>query len=102
MASSQADWTSLNQRYLTAALAELRAALQRHAERGNEQEIDLPTPAAVDESLPQAAVEVLTSTFGLTSFERAVLLLCAGMELDTHFSSLCAKASGDAARPWPT
>jgi hypothetical protein len=102
MATTQADWIDLNQRYLTAALGEVRAALQRHAGRGSEQQIETPTPPSVDESLPQPAIEVLSGSFGLTSFERAVLLLCAGMELDAQFASLCAKASGDASRPWPT
>jgi hypothetical protein len=86
MPTTQADWIDLNQRYLTAALAEVRAALQRHAGRASEQQIETPTPPSVDESLPQPAIEVLTGSFGLTSFERAVLLLCAGMELDAQFA----------------
>ncbi len=106
MASFQTDWIDLNQRYLTAALTEVRVALERHALRSSEPDADASTPADVntgfDESLPQPAIEVLCNTFGLTSFERAVLLLCAGMELDAQFSSLCGRASGDAARPWPT
>ena len=104
MASSHTDWIDLNQRYLTAALAEVRAALERHALRSSEPNASTPADVntAPDESLPQPAIEVLCNTFGLTSFERAVLLLCAGMELDAQFSSLCAKAAGDEARPWPT
>src|SRR5215211_1511099 len=102
MATTQADWTELNQRFLTGALAEVRAALQRHAGRGSEAQIETPAAPAVDESLPHPAIEVLCGSFGLTSFERAVLLLCAGMELDAQFSGFCAKASGDASRPWPT
>ena len=102
MPTTQADWIDLNQRYLTAALAEVRVALQRHAARGGEQQIETPSPPQVDETLPQPAIEVLCGSFGLTSFERALLLLCAGMELDAQFSGLCARASGDASRPWPT
>lgn len=102
MPATQADWIDLNQRYLTAALAEVRVALQRHAARGGEQQIETPGAPSVDESLPQPAIEALCAAFGLTSFERAVLLLCAGMELDAQFAGLCAKASGDTARPWPT
>lgn len=102
MPTTQADWIDLNQRYLAAALAEVRVTLQRHAGRGGEQQVETPVPPSVDESLPQPAIEVLCGSFGLTSFERAVLLLCAGMELDAQFSGLCAKASGDASRAWPT
>ena len=36
------------------------------------------------------------------SFERAILLLCAGMELDSSFAGLCATAHGDPTRPYPT
>ncbi len=35
-------------------------------------------------------------------FERAVLLLCAGMELDSGFAASCAAAQGDPARRYPT
>jgi hypothetical protein len=41
-------------------------------------------------------------TFGLTTFERDILLLCAGMELDSSVAALCATASGDLRREWPT
>src|SRR6266446_127012 len=99
MADSQTDWIELNQRYLTAALAEVRAALERLAERN----ADPATPSteaepASKESFPpehQPALEVLSTTFRLTTFERGLLLLCAGMELESPFASLCAKAAGD-------
>ena len=38
------------------------------------------------------ALERLCTIFGLTSFERAALLLCAGVELDSSFATLCASA----------
>ena len=44
---------------------------------------------------------MLAQRLALTSFERDLLLLCAGMELDTGFASLCACAQ-DPARPYPT
>jgi SpoVK/Ycf46/Vps4 family AAA+-type ATPase len=40
--------------------------------------------------------------FGLSPFERDVLLLCAGLELDTAFARLCATAQGEPQRPFPT
>jgi len=47
------------------------------------------------------ALVTLTERLGLTSFERDLLLLCAGMELDTGFASLCARAL-DPDKPYPT
>src|SRR4029453_3086669 len=39
---------------------------------------------------------------GLSPFERAVLLMCAGMELNSKFAAVCARANGDAHRDYPT
>ena len=48
------------------------------------------------------ALEALCTAFGLSAFERSVLLLCAGFELDGSFASLCAAAQGDSQRAYPT
>jgi AAA+ superfamily predicted ATPase len=40
--------------------------------------------------------------FELSPFERSLLLLCAGMELDGTFASLCASAQGDPRQTYPT
>ena len=40
--------------------------------------------------------------FGLTSFERRIVLLCAGMELDGDFANSCAAAPGSGGNPWPS
>jgi len=58
--------------------------------------------AAAAETDPPPALEVLARRFGLSRFERDVLLLCAAMELDTRIGSLCARAQDDPARPYPT
>ncbi len=117
MPSSQIDlWRDGNQRYLLAALEEVRAALDRHAadpadpapqaeapsslssqedtpEDPGDAEVDLPAPPAL---------EVLCQRLGLSVFERAILLLCAGMELDSGFAARCAVAQGDPSRRFPT
>ncbi|HZT60725.1 MAG TPA: ATP-binding protein [Pyrinomonadaceae bacterium] len=49
-----------------------------------------------------AALAVLCDALSLSSFERDVLLLCAGVELDASFARLCAEAQGDARRDYPT
>ena len=59
--------------------------------------------AAPETSAPPAyALEHLTQTFGLTDFERDVLLLCAGCELEGRFGETCAALNNDERVPWPT
>jgi len=57
--------------------------------------------AAESQSEPPALI-ILAQRFGLTRFERDVLLLCAAMELDTTIAALCARAQQDPSRPYPT
>jgi ATPase family associated with various cellular activities (AAA)/Winged helix domain, variant len=97
------DWQSANQRYLVAALGRVREALRRHAgdeAGGDDTELQLSDAAA---ALPApAALDAVCASFGLSSFERDVLLLCAGVELDGDFAELCAVAQGDPRRTYPT
>ena len=50
---------------------------------------------------PPALVQ-LCAAFGLTPFERDLLTLCAGVELDAAVAPLCAQAQGDPQRSYPT
>jgi hypothetical protein len=109
VSSTEVDWTELNQRYLTAALSEVRAALERHVRAAGIEVASRPgTPIAgfTEQDLASfpapPALETLTRTFGLSPFERGILLLCAGVELDSSCASLCAAAQGDSARTYPT
>jgi hypothetical protein len=77
-------------------LARVRAALERHA--GGEARVAAEPYEAGDDS----AFARLVALFGLTPFERDVLLLCAGSELDGSFEELCARAHGDPLRHSPT
>lgn len=54
------------------------------------------------QSVDAPALSVLCDRLGLSPFERDVLLLCAGVELDTRFATLCALAQGEPTRPFPT
>lgn len=69
--------------------------------------ISLPTidpavlPPAPPPELP-SALTLLTQRLGLSRFERDLLLLCAGMELDTRIAGLCARAQDDPQKPFPT
>ncbi|MFC5437153.1 ATP-binding protein [Rhodanobacter umsongensis] len=61
-----------------------------------------PANSVADDSKHTPALSVLASRLGLSAFERELLLLCIGMELDTRLPALCALAQHDPARPYPT
>jgi ATPase family protein associated with various cellular activities (AAA)/winged helix domain-containing protein len=107
------SWTDANQRFLMDALAEVRVALQRHgsdalAAPPHSSIDDVRVTSPLDEGAATAladappALELLSRRFGLSPFERRVLLMCAGVELDASFASLCASAQGNPARAYPT
>jgi hypothetical protein len=68
----------------------------------NGEELELRLRDAAGALPAKAALDNLCETFALTPFERDVLLMCAGMELDAAFAPLCAAAQGDAQRTYPT
>jgi hypothetical protein len=107
------NWHEANQKYMTAALAAVREALEQHVARANRDgmnSLEYPKSSAAQQALKQAAdklpapsaLDTLSEAFALSSFERNILLLCAGMELDSTFASHCAAASGDPVRSYPT
>jgi hypothetical protein len=57
---------------------------------------------ACEKKEPPPALIILAQRFGLSYFERQILMLCAAMELDTRIASLCARAQDNPARPYPT
>jgi hypothetical protein len=91
------EGTELNQRLLSAELAVLRRILERHV--GQDAASD-----GADRSGNETAplLDQVAAIFGLSPFERSVLMLCAAMELDARFGVLCAAAHGDARRPYAT
>jgi hypothetical protein len=119
------NWPEANQRYLTARLHTVRGALERHAAlstprtTNNEAVLDesktdvhesvFATSAEAPSEIEHAeneeapwALDRLTQLFRLSVFEQNLLLLCAGMEFDARFSSLCARAQGTANCNYPT
>ncbi|WP_328617045.1 ATP-binding protein [Amycolatopsis sp. NBC_00355] len=86
------EWSAANHGHLAAALDELAGRLDPDsAEPVPRTAWTLPEPPALD---------ALRDGFGLSGFERDVLLLCAGVELDTGFAHSCAKAHGEPGRTW--
>jgi hypothetical protein len=107
--ANQANWHELNKRYLMSAVARVRSLLERHAaaksapETPGSGDLDPLTSMRADAAMqPPAALDILCQTFGLSGFERDLLLLCAGMELDSAFAACCVAASGDQNRSFPT
>jgi hypothetical protein len=120
------NWQSTNQHALMAALADLKSVLRRHAtlvspteDNSSRQTAESVQPAeekstegsdlnnsisnkASTTGQQPLALDVLCASFGLSRFERDLLLLCAGIELDSTVAPLCAAAQGDPARPYPT
>ncbi|MCZ4312662.1 ATP-binding protein [Comamonadaceae bacterium G21597-S1] len=92
------DWTSANQQLLVAEFARLRTLLgdgdtteaRRHVADMARQ---MPAPAAID---------TLATVFDLSVFERDLLLLAVGVEMDARLAALCAQGQGQPQRPWAT
>jgi hypothetical protein len=110
MSRPDAQWHESNQALLAAWVVVLREVLRRHARRARGEDDD-PTAeldararaaAAADAMPTPSAIDVLCSSFGLTEFERDVILLCAAPELSGDFSSEFAVAHGDAQRTYAT
>jgi len=122
------EWQSSNQSQLMAALTGVKAALRRHAEKVRPPSEDgkssshppeirspegrvapafdgprfIPGEDPFPDEPPSAALDRLCVAFNLSPFERDLLLLCAGVELDSTFAPLCAAAQGDPSRAYPT
>ena len=87
------SWVERNQRHLMNAVGRIRRSLERRLSidtpRDDQAESDTSFAAMVDDEQP-FALDALTRTFGLSDFERDILVLCAGVELDASFASLIA------------
>jgi hypothetical protein len=80
-----AEWAVANQRVLAAELARISARIA-----GTEANADALDAARA--AMPaRAAIDVLADKCGLTDFERDVLLMCAGVEMDSAFAAACAQ-----------
>ena len=88
-------WTAANQALLVAEFVRLKALLAGEPVEEARLRVEscrarLPAPAAID---------LLSERFGLSPFERDVLLLAAGVEMDTALGAQCA---GGARGAWAT
>ncbi|PZV14291.1 MAG: ATPase [Leptolyngbya sp.] len=84
------QWTTLNYRYLMLAIDQVVACLKS-------EEISVPKPLN-----PPAAIEQLCQLFGLSQFERAIVLLVAGMELHNRLTALLPSIVSESSIARPT
>lgn len=91
--TSLTSWAELNQQYLQTAIAHVRQQLK--------QDPTLFEPVAFSPEAPPALV-TLCRMFRLSEYERDLLVLCAGMEFDGEWATLCATVQNDAQKPYPT
>jgi hypothetical protein len=94
------DWADANQRDLVDALERVRLVMTRYVEGSKASSEIAPAPA--EAGIAPFALAALVELFGLSDFERDVVLLCAGMEMDARFGPLVGAALGDASRRTPT
>jgi len=95
---SQTSWTEANQAYLVAEFARLKILLDANTAPGK-QTASEGGPIATE---PPPAINWLSDLFGLSRFERDVLLLCAGVELDSKVAALSGRAHGSPQQTYAT
>jgi len=107
-------WNEANQKYLMAAVTVVKAELEIFNDRQlkkqtGKEHSGLNVTAAkarlaeAAKALPApSALENLVKLSGLSSFERKILLMCAGVELDSEFAFLIAELQGNPSQVLPT
>ncbi|HET9364084.1 MAG TPA: ATP-binding protein [Candidatus Angelobacter sp.] len=93
------SWTESNHAHLVAEFARLKdqAGMNAADTRTGSAFPDVPEAG---EALP--AIAQLVELFGLSPFERDLLLLCAGVEMDSELATRCAEAHNAGQKPYVT
>ena len=86
MNDAENPWIELNQRLIALELQRLKRRLRREDTQALDRQITEATTSP-------SALDLLVDAFGLTPFERSLLLLCAGVEFDSEIASACSAAS---------
>jgi hypothetical protein len=81
-------WERQNQQFLVREFEMLRRRLGENRSSNDERENALPVMH------PPAAIDQVTAIFDLSPFERAILLMLAGLEMDPPLARLCSEAAG--------
>jgi len=97
--ASKIPWIDANQAYLVAEFARLKRLLDPASSedagvtRHDEARAALESPPAINS---------LSQLFGLSAFERDLVLLCAGVEMDSRLATLCGETQGHPQRTYAT
>jgi hypothetical protein len=100
MSTTALDWTEANQQFMSAELAWLRQCLDADGAVSDDGRAAIA--AAVDRLPSPSAIDTLAELFDLSMFERRLLLLCAGVEMDGQLAASCARLHGDDGRRYVT
>lgn len=92
------SWIEANQARLVAEFSRLKELLDARSAKGPAVAVEAASP----QLQPLPAIDQLTELFALSSFERDVLLLCAGLEMDSKIAALCGEAQGQVPRAYVT
>lgn len=99
-------WQELNKNYLMQELARVQSKLYEKIGSKEQPTIQAQSFNLDEEELlqliPSFALEILSDRFELSPFEKDILLLCAGMELDRSWGLLCGQAQGSDLTNYPT
>jgi predicted nucleic acid-binding protein len=103
-ANPSPSWFEQNQAYLAAQFARLRRQLaaREHGEKDKPAEAEMGADELRSRMQPPPAIDQLSELFALTSFERQLLLLCAGVEMDSRLAERCTEAQGHPQKNYAT
>jgi hypothetical protein len=89
------SWAEANHAYLAVEFARLERLLQPNANgvAADEPPEQVPVPGG-------SAIDRVAEAFGLSGFEQELLLLCAGVEMDSRLAARCAEAQGHPQKPY--
>ena len=100
------NWQELNKNYLMQKLAKVQKRLYEKISSSEELTIEVQSfdleATELAELIPSFGIEVICDRFNLSPFEKDILLLCAGMELDRGWGLLCGQAQGSEITNYPT
>jgi hypothetical protein len=95
--ASKLCWAEKNQAFLVAQFDRMKRQLagERKESAGDREQVQVARDSA-------PAIDRLGEIFGLSGFERDILLLCAGVEMDSELAARCGTAQGYPQRTYAT
>jgi len=91
-----------SQNTIFSEIAEIRFVLEKKIADLKGETLEKKAEFIHQQDLTVSYLDELSDSFGLSKFERAILLLCAGIEFDPTLGLLCAEIANDAKQAYPT